>query len=144
VVSIKKLMGVLVKKYEMGEMRSRQTMLIDFRSFCILKAIWRDGLRRLDRLPQMGCDATSFCTYPEPSVAEQLLRSCAWQAAGRPPSPPQGRPILPRDGQAGDLMATVDRQDEATLWFCVRSGNGTTVLARWAQVLLGDQFEQPE
>jgi poly[(R)-3-hydroxyalkanoate] polymerase subunit PhaC len=67
----------------MGEMRSRQTVLIDFRSFWILKAIWRDGLRRLDRLTQMGCDATSFCTYPEPSVAEQLLRSCAWQADRR-------------------------------------------------------------
>ena len=53
----------------------------------------------------------------------------------------QSRPRLPRDGQAGDLMAIVDNQDQATLWFCVRSKIEPDGSAHWAQVLLGEEFE---
>ena len=47
---------------------------------------------------------------------------------------------LPKSGQAGDLMALVDDSRTCTLWFCVRSGDGSTP-ARWAQVLLGPTFD---
>lgn len=43
--------------------------------------------------------------------------------------------VLPKEGNAGDLLATSDNQGQCTLWFCVHSGD--TGPARWAQVLLG-------
>lgn len=46
---------------------------------------------------------------------------------------------LPRDGQAGDLLALIDNQRRANLWFCVRSADGGP--AQWAQVLLGPAFD---
>jgi hypothetical protein len=47
---------------------------------------------------------------------------------------------LPKNGQGGDLMALVDDSRTCTLWFCVRSGDGSSP-ARWAQVLLGAPFD---
>jgi len=66
-------------------------------------------------------------------------------------------PELPRDGQAGDLIATLEQESDngdpsgsssqARLWFCVRSvlvdpkTNITTRAAGWAQVQLGGTFD---
>jgi len=66
-------------------------------------------------------------------------------------------PELPRDGQAGDLIATLEQESDngdpsgsssqARLWFCVRSvvvdpnTKKTNRVAGWAQVLLGDTFD---
>ncbi len=47
---------------------------------------------------------------------------------------------LPKDGAAGDLMTLIDDGNLCTLWFCVRTG-GSTGPARWAQVILGTQFD---
>jgi hypothetical protein len=46
---------------------------------------------------------------------------------------------LPHDGQAGDLLATVDNNNKAKLWFCVR-GVDKSGPARWAQVGLAEDF----
>ena len=48
-------------------------------------------------------------------------------------------PRMPKDGEGGDLMCTVEG-DRSKLWFCVKSGTGDTP-ARWAQVLLGLPFD---
>lgn len=53
-------------------------------------------------------------------------------------------PKLPRDGQAGDLIAVnvgtpgIERGNQTRLWFCVQSGSGDNTMpaAKWAQVLL--------
>jgi hypothetical protein len=64
-------------------------------------------------------------------------------------------PELPPDGQAGDLIATLEPEPDgnrgdslqARLWFCVRSvdvdpnTNRRIRAAGWAQVLLGDTFD---
>jgi hypothetical protein len=59
-------------------------------------------------------------------------------------------PELPRDGEAGDLIATLQLEpdgnggtsSQARLWFCVRSVDPkTNRAAGWAQVLLGDTFD---
>ena len=47
---------------------------------------------------------------------------------------------LPRDGRPGDLMATLDGRGQAALWFCIREAIATAP-ARWAQVLLGPDFD---
>jgi hypothetical protein len=58
-------------------------------------------------------------------------------------------PVLPNDGEAGDMSATLEQEPDGTtggtslqarLWFCVRS-NSTSRPAGWAQVLLGDTFD---
>lgn len=46
-------------------------------------------------------------------------------------------PGLPRRGRGGQLMALKDRQGACTLWFCVKDGPP----ARWAQVLVGQEFD---
>jgi len=51
----------------------------------------------------------------------------------------EGVVSLPKDGQAGDMMALVDDARMCTLWFCVRGADGGP--ARWAQVLLGPAFD---
>jgi hypothetical protein len=51
-------------------------------------------------------------------------------------------PALPKRGRAGDLISVIDeqdKQDDCTLWFCVKSGDDSDV-AQWAQVLLGPSF----
>lgn len=59
-------------------------------------------------------------------------------------------PELPRDGEAGDLIATLQLEpdgnggtsSQARLWFCVRSFDpNSNKAAGWAQVLLGDTFD---
>lgn len=45
---------------------------------------------------------------------------------------------LPKDGQAGDLLSLMDKQQQCTLWFCV--GGPDKDSAQWAQVLLGPSF----
>src|SRR5262249_14851083 len=57
-------------------------------------------------------------------------------------------PVLPKDGEAGDMIATLEQEPEASggtslqarLWFCVRSAS-TNRAAGWAQVLLGGTFD---
>jgi hypothetical protein len=49
-------------------------------------------------------------------------------------------PILPKEGIAGDLMATVDEDENVRLWFCVRTQAGGRP-AGWAPVLLGPTFD---
>ena len=44
---------------------------------------------------------------------------------------------LPKRGRGGELMAVKDDQGACTLWFCVKDGPP----ARWAQVLLGPEFD---
>ncbi|PZR89440.1 MAG: hypothetical protein DLM67_19105 [Candidatus Nephthysia bennettiae] len=44
---------------------------------------------------------------------------------------------LPARGRGGELMAVRDGQGACTLWFCVKDGPP----ARWAQVLLGEEFD---
>lgn len=46
-------------------------------------------------------------------------------------------PALPKHGRGGELMAMRDHQGACTLWFCVKDGSP----ARWAQVLLGPDFD---
>ncbi len=47
---------------------------------------------------------------------------------------------LPKVGQGGDLMTLIDDTRRCTLWFCVQdSSRGQP--ARWAQVLLGPDFD---
>ncbi|MFD7920697.1 hypothetical protein ACFV3R_15910 [Streptomyces sp. NPDC059740] len=46
---------------------------------------------------------------------------------------------LSRTGRPGELQALVDSEGHATLWFCVT--NSADGGSRWAQVLLGDDFE---
>ena len=59
-------------------------------------------------------------------------------------------PELPRDGEAGDLIATLQLEPDGTggtssqarLWFCVPSLDpNTNKAAGWVQVLLGDTFD---
>jgi hypothetical protein len=58
--------------------------------------------------------------------------------------------VLPHDGEAGDLIATLEQEPDgngvtslqARLWFCLRSvDHGTNRAAGWAQVLLGNTFD---
>ncbi len=49
-------------------------------------------------------------------------------------------PILPKEGIAGDLMATVDEHGNCRLWFCVRTEAGGRP-AGWAPVVLGPTFD---
>jgi hypothetical protein len=62
-------------------------------------------------------------------------------------------PVLPHDGEAGDLIATLEHEPDtrtggsscqARLWFCLRSVDRSTNPERaagWAQVLLGNTFD---
>jgi hypothetical protein len=47
--------------------------------------------------------------------------------------------LLPKTGQAGDLMTLIDDTRACTLWFCVK-GYDKANPAQWAQVLLGPAF----
>jgi hypothetical protein len=53
---------------------------------------------------------------------------------------PSPFPILPKEGMAGDLMATKDEVGQVRLWFCVRSQVADRP-AGWAPVLLGPTFD---
>jgi hypothetical protein len=46
-------------------------------------------------------------------------------------------PKLPAHGRGGQLMAVKDSQGACSLWFCVKDGPP----ARWAQVLVGNEFD---
>jgi len=46
-------------------------------------------------------------------------------------------PKLPKNGRGGQLMAVKDTLGACTLWFCVKDGPP----ARWAQVLVGQEFD---
>jgi hypothetical protein len=46
-------------------------------------------------------------------------------------------PGFPKRARGGELMAVRDKQGACTLWFCVKDGPP----ARWAQVLLGHEFD---
>lgn len=46
-------------------------------------------------------------------------------------------PSLPKNGRGGQLLALKDDQGHCTLWFCVKDGSP----ARWAQVLVGQEFD---
>jgi hypothetical protein len=47
--------------------------------------------------------------------------------------------LLPKTGQAGDLMTLIDDTRACTLWFCVKRYDKANP-AMWAQVLLGPSF----
>jgi hypothetical protein len=46
-------------------------------------------------------------------------------------------PEFPKNAKGGQLMAVKDKQGACTLWFCVKDGPP----ARWAQVLVGQEFD---
>lgn len=46
-------------------------------------------------------------------------------------------PKFPKNAKGGQLMAVKDKQGACTLWFCVKDGPP----ARWAQVLVGQEFD---
>jgi hypothetical protein len=46
-------------------------------------------------------------------------------------------PRLPRNAKGGQLLALKDNSGHCTLWFCVKDGPP----ARWAQVLVGQEFD---
>jgi hypothetical protein len=47
--------------------------------------------------------------------------------------------LLPKTGQAGDLMTLLDDTRMCTLWFCVKGWDKVNA-ALWTQVLLGPSF----
>jgi len=47
--------------------------------------------------------------------------------------------LLPKTGQAGDLMTLIDDTRMCTLWFCVKGWDKVNA-ALWTQVLLGPSF----
>jgi hypothetical protein len=84
---------------------------------------------------------------PDASLADaaqlQLRPQVVFQSQSPiPPPPPRNEvlPLLPKDGQAGDLFAAQINSDlgACQLWFCVNSPSADgTQPAQWSQVLLG-------
>ncbi|MFN2444122.1 MAG: hypothetical protein ABR606_00815 [Vicinamibacterales bacterium] len=46
-------------------------------------------------------------------------------------------PKLPKNGRGGQILALRDNNGACTLWFCAKDGPP----ARWAQVLVGQEFD---
>jgi hypothetical protein len=66
----------------------------------------------------------------QPTAQIQLVPRGQVEQAGQDPA-------LPKDGQAGDLLVTIDSRDTCRLWFCQRGAEQNGPAAEWREVSLG-------
>ena len=82
------------------------------------------------------------CPSPRSSGGPKAITTSGYSPVAIEPSPREAPPRLPRRGDPGDLLATVNQGGICHLWLCQTVKKDGTAI--WAQVLLGHTFDGTE